>query len=121
MKKLTRPSTVEEELHIANCPCCCGEVEVGDCGYSTFNPGYAQCGDCGRRWTFSCVRDTWEVGQLWNDLAKTIRHKLEVLSWIGVKADTSIISRNFEAEKLQNEAAELLKEFRETVIGAGVP
>jgi 3-deoxy-D-arabino-heptulosonate 7-phosphate (DAHP) synthase class II len=121
MKKLTRPSSGVEELQIANCPCCDGEVQVGDCGYSSFNPGYAECENCERKWSFSCVRDSWEAGQLWNDLAQRIRHKLEVLSWIGVKASQSIISRDFAAEKLQDEAKVLLKEFEETVIGADKP
>jgi len=121
MNKLTRPSTGVEELQISNCPCCDGEVQVGDCGYSSFNPGWADCKKCNRRWSFSCVRDSWEVGQLWNDRVKIIRHKLEVLSWIGIKASLSIISRDFAAEKLQDEAKVLLREFEETVIGSDKP
>lgn len=120
MKKLTRPSNGVEELQIADCPCCDGEVQVGDCGYSSFNPGYAECENCGRKWSFSCVRDSWEAGQLWNDLAKRILHKLEVLSWIGVESRRSI-TRDFRGEEMQEKARLLLDEFRETVIGADKP
>jgi len=116
--KITRPAQGVEELQIVNCPCCDGEIQVGDCGYSTFNPGYAKCDSCKRKWSFSDVRDSWEVGQLWNDMASTIRHKLKVLSWVGVKASESIISRDFAAEKMQDEARALLKGLEETVIGA---
>jgi hypothetical protein len=119
MKKLTRPSIGVEELVIANCPCCNGEVDVNDCGYSSgFNPGYAKCSSCKRKWSFVCVRDAWEVGHLWNERASNIRHKLEVLSWIGVKASESIISRDFAAEKLQGEAKVLLKDLEKSLIGA---
>ena len=70
VKKVTRQ--IEEELDIADCPVCCGDIQVSDCGYSTFNPGMAKCLCCSREWTFSCVRDAWEVGELWNELAKKI-------------------------------------------------
>lgn len=121
MGQVTRPATGDEVLELANCPCCGGEISVGDCGYSTFNPGWAECKLCKRKWAWSCVKDRWDVGQLWNDLAKLIKHKLSVLSYIGVTRSTSIISRDFRAEKLQEEAAVLLEEFKKTIIGADRP
>lgn len=121
MAQLSRQATGFETLDLQKCPCCGGEVLVDDCGYSSFNPGWAQCNGCKRKWSFECVEDAWDAGKRWNELAKVIQHKLKVLSWLGVKASTSIISRDFAAEKLQEEAAALLKEFEVSVIGADEP
>jgi hypothetical protein len=121
MAQLSRQAKGFETLDLQKCPCCGGEVLVGDCGYTSFNPGWAQCNKCKRKWSFESVEDSWDAGEQWNALAVKIKHKLKVLSWLGVKASTSIISRDFAAEKLQEEAAKLLKEFEAIVIGAENP
>ena len=80
MAKLTRPRVGEEVLELECCPCCgANEISVGDCGYSSFNPGWAECKNCKRKWSFSCVNDSWQVGELWNAKAKAIRRKFAML------------------------------------------
>lgn len=120
MGRLTRPATGEEVLQIDDCPCCGGQVGVGDCGYSTFNPGWAECKKCKRKWSFSCVDDSWAVGLLWNKTAKRIKERLVLLSTIRVDKKTST-SRCFATEVLEESAEELRKELEEYVIGADKP
>lgn len=109
MGKITRPATGEESLQIEDCPCCGGEISVGDCGYSSFNPGWAECkGKCKRRWSFSCVSDKWEVGERWNKKAVAIRKKLSILS--RTKFDAS-----------DPDAVKMREDFETQVIGADKP
>lgn len=117
MAGLTRPASGEETLNIASCPCCGGEVFVTDCGYSTFNPGHANCRKCQRRWSLGYVNDRWDAGVGWNAKARELKRKLNLFDMLGVKTKFSI-SRCFATEDLEDEAAALLKELREHVIGA---
>ena len=62
--------TVSEKLalQILPCPFCERAVRVTDCGYSSFNPGRAECVDCKRKWSLGCVNDHWDAGKIWNKL-----------------------------------------------------
>lgn len=117
MAGLTRPASGEETLKIALCPCCGGEIVVTDCGFTSFNPGNADCLSCFSRWDLGYVNDLWDAGLRWNDKARDIKRKLKLFDMIGVKTTFSII-RCFATEDLEDEAAELLKSLREHVIGA---
>lgn len=118
MGKIERKATGIETLHLAKCPCCGGEVAVGDCGYSSFNPGWAECGKCNRKWSFGIVDDQWAAGERWNELASTIRKKLALMAIIVVKTNAGSVGRNFDAEDREDEAKKLLKELEAYVIGA---
>jgi hypothetical protein len=115
MAKITRRATVDQELEIARCPACNAEVDVGDCGYTTFNPGWAECRQCRRKWSFTCVSDSWDVAKRFNEKATEIRRKLRVLSMLEVK-QLSGIGRQFTEEVLAEEAKLLLNEMAETII-----
>ena len=118
MGVVTRKATGEEILQLENCPCCGGSIEVVDCGYSSFNPGYAQCeGECGRRWDFESVDDRWDLGVKWNERAKKIRRDLHAFSLLQLKSSLSI-TRNFDEEALRDEARAILKRAENMVIEA---
>jgi len=85
MGEVTRAGTEVLQLH--NCPCCGGDVDVVECGYSAFNPGSAYChGKCGRKWNLSYVDDAWDAGQKWNDRAHEIAMKLAALELLEIKS-----------------------------------
>ena len=116
---IERPATGKQTMAIADCPCCGGNVEVQDCGYTSFNPGTAKCvGKCKRQWSFSSVEDQWDCGVQWNKRAADIRKKLKLFSMLGVKSRGISISRDYHQEELEEEAEKLLKSFEESVIGA---
>lgn len=117
MSKITRRSSQAETLEIANCPRCNGEVSARDCGYTTFNPGMAECTGCKRKWSFGCVSDAWEVGLLWNGLANKISNRLKLLNFIGTQLDLSR-SRDFTSDKMTDDAKELLIELEDYVTGS---
>jgi len=120
MGRITRPATGEEVLQIENCPCCGGLVGVGDCGYSTFNPGWAECKKCKRKWSFACVNDSWDAGLLWNRTAKRIRDRLVLLRMLRFDKRTKP-ARCFATEVLEEEAEVFRKELEEYVIGSDKP
>lgn len=66
MGTVTRRITIERTLKLKPCPFCGGGVTATDCGYSSFNPGIAQCRQCGRKWRLGYVDDAYEAGQAWN-------------------------------------------------------
>ena len=69
MSDIVRKSVKEESLKILPCPFCNGDMFVRDCGYSTFNPGTAQCrGECKREFKLGFVDDDWQAGLIWNKL-----------------------------------------------------
>lgn len=117
MSEIKRKASGEETLNIAPCPCCKGEVFVTDCGYSSFNPGHAECQRCHHCWLLGYVNDMWDAGLRWNALASIIRHKLKLFDMLGVKTKFGI-SRRFATEDLEDEAAALLVQLREHVVGA---
>lgn len=53
-------------LKILPCPLCSGPVSVKDCGYTTFNPGYAECDPCDRKWEVGYVDDIADATRKWN-------------------------------------------------------
>lgn len=65
---MKRKTVSEEELRILPCPFCNSGVRVTDCGYSSFNPGNAYCGECGRGWKLGFVDSEWDAGLRWNEL-----------------------------------------------------
>ena len=69
MTKITRTATVEESLELAMCPRCRGDIAVRDCGYSSANPGFAECTNCGLKVALGYVDDRWDAGVRWNHLA----------------------------------------------------
>lgn len=69
MADITRTVQKKESLTILPCPFCGGDVVANDCGYSSFNPGFAGCkGTCKRNWKLGWVNTAWDAGKLWNDL-----------------------------------------------------
>ena len=119
MGTIERQATGKQTLAVADCPCCGGTVHVSDCGYSSFNPGTIKClGKCKRQWSFGHVEDQWDCGIQWNSRAIEIRRTLRLMSLLGVKSKGISISRDFNQEALEEEAAMLLKSFEESVIGA---
>lgn len=66
MSKIERKKSVVESLAILPCPLCGGEVDVKDCGYTTFNPGSASCKKCKTTWKLGLVDDRWDAGIAWN-------------------------------------------------------
>jgi len=118
MGTIQRKATGTETLSIANCPCCGGDVSVGDCGYSSFNPGWAKCsGNCKREWKFESVDDEWDAGKRWNELAGEIRRRLRAFALVKVDRKLSV-SRDFAREDLEDEAQRLLGELEASIIGA---
>lgn len=68
MGSVERKVTLTESMAVSPCPHCNAEVSVRDCGYSTFNPGTAECKGCKRKWELGFVNDQWEAATLWNEL-----------------------------------------------------
>lgn len=114
MSDITRPGT--EKLTIAACPCCGGEIHVWDCGYSSFNPGGADCKQCLRKWKLGYVDNRWDAGLLWNKKAASISRRLLAASLIKVEEKVSV-SRDFENENLIDEAKKLIQELDRLIIG----
>lgn len=117
MADIKRKAVGEETLRITDCPCCGGSIEIGDCGYTTFNPGWAKCeGECKREWKFSCVDNRWDAGQRWNSLAKKITRKLLVFSLLSVTKYEGT-SRDFDLEEMESQAATMLNELKQSIMG----
>ena len=96
MTVLERKATGVEHLQVNNCPCCGSEVSVGDCGYSSANPGWAKCiGSCGREWDMGYVDDEWECGLKWNSRQKDIQHGLKVLAWLKLTGNLQLQGISF--------------------------
>lgn len=110
MGQITRTVVGEETLDIENCPCCDGEIKIRDCGYSSFNIGWAECQSCKRKWTENYAGDRWSIAKNWNKTAQTIKQKLIIINNL-VAADHRLVTK----------AKKILKEFREYVIGSDKP
>lgn len=110
MATVQRKSSKQESLTLAACPCCGGDVSVGDCGYSSFNPGWAQCSGCKRKWRFESVDDEWDAGKRWNKLAAVIQRRLEAFALLRVGRSHS--------EVLKREARALLSKLESTIVGS---
>lgn len=116
--KLTRTINKTETLSILPCPACGTDVMIRDCGYSTFNAGVAECCkdvSCGMKWDLDFVQDKWDAGLKWNELCRSINHKLHLLSLLEVKSETSI-SRDFAREDKEQEAKVFKEEIRLLII-----
>lgn len=114
MSNITRPGT--ETLKIEPCPCCGGEVNVSDCGYSSFNPGFAHClGECGREWDLGYVDNEWNAGEIWNATSKRISIDFHALALIAIEKRAS---PNRATKALEKRAEELLDGVLENIIGA---
>lgn len=118
MPEITRPAHGTETLKIERCPNCTGDVQVRDCGYSSFNPGAAECQSCKIKWELGNVDDQWDAGLKWNKLAKRIKGQLQLLDRIKVASKFSI-SRDFHAEDEDDEARKLLKQIRIHIVMGG--
>ncbi len=119
---LTRTITKEETLNIEPCPVCFGPIKIRDKynpdgGYQTFNLGCSECGICGRVWELGNVDDTWHAGVKWNEKARSINHRLKLLSLLTVNIPLSP-SRDYYLEDKAEEAEELKKELANMIIGA---
>lgn len=66
MGRVTRKHTKTDTLELLPCPDCQGDITAGDCGYSSFNPGWAKCSGCGREWDLGYVNNAWDAGEYWN-------------------------------------------------------
>jgi len=118
MGKVERKATGMETLFLLNCPCCNGEIEVSECGYSSFNPGTAKCvGQCKREWELGYVNDQWDCGKIWNKLSAEIKRRLAAFELLKVNNPLTP-SRDFAHETLAKEAEVLLKELKEYLIGS---
>jgi len=118
MSEITRQATGTETLQIERCPNCTGDVNVRDCGYSSFNPGVAECQTCRIKWELGCVDDEWDAGLKWNKLCKNIKTKLKLLDRVKVESKFSI-SRDFYEEEKDDSARELLKQVRIYILMGG--
>lgn len=115
MGQITRQGTLT--LQLACCPSCKTDtIEVEEYGYSRFNPGYAHCSSCHKRWKISYhVKDLWDCGERWNELANKINNTLAVLDLMQVKKQTNI-SRNFDLEEKEKKAEEFLQKIKDHII-----
>lgn len=89
MGSVSRPS--KEKIELSPCPFCEGDVTAHDCGYTTFNPGWAKCSGCGRKWEAGWVEDSWQVAVWWNRYAiqaKAIEKAEKRLEKLKAKANT---------------------------------
>lgn len=118
MPEITRTASGTETLQVERCPNCTGDVNVRDCGYSSFNPGYAECVSCMMKWKLGFVDDTWDAGLTWNKLAKEISKKLKLLDRVKVRSNISV-SRDFDAEQKDDDATNLLKQVRIHIVQGG--
>lgn len=116
--KLPLSAGGEETIQIERCPNCTGDVEVRDCGYSSFNPGIAKCVSCMMGWDLDYVRDARDAGLTWNKLAKEISKKLKLLDRVKVSRKL-FISRDFDAEQKDDDAMNLLKQVRIHIVQGG--
>jgi hypothetical protein len=111
MASIERKIAGTETLDIEGCPCCGGEITVGDCGYSTFNPGWAKCGGtCKREWKWETVENERELGKQWNARAKEIQRRLQCSSYLKV-ADNC-------PGHLVSDAKSMLVEIERSLIGS---
>lgn len=118
MSEVTRTRLGVEKLELRKCPCCGGNVDAVECGYTSFNPGSAHCrGECKRIWDLGFVDSKWSCGVRWNRTADSIAKKLRAFRLISVNKKLTI-SRDYAEEELQEEASHLLKLLEETIIGA---
>lgn len=106
MANITRPAQRDDVLVIENCPCCDGDVLVSDCGYSTFNPGYAACARCHRKWNLGLVNDKWNAGEVWNKRAVEIKEKLRLITVIRRDVPVCSVDDFAKATRLLNEMIE---------------
>lgn len=119
MSEVTRPGV--ETLKLLNCPCCGGDIDVFECGYSSFNPGSARCqGECRRVWELGYVDSEWDCGERWNKKSATISKRLRALgllkAGLRMTEDTEIASR-----EAQEEAILLLDDLEVAIIGTKSP
>ena len=115
MSVLKRPAIDRYEvLVLADCPSCGGDIEVGDCGYSTFNCGHAECAACKRRWNFAIVEDRWDAGRRWNAKAKAIEERLKLLSLLKVESNPDF------GRVIEVQAEKFLDELKKQIIGGEV-
>lgn len=103
---LTRTINKTEYLEIKACPNCKtnAHMVISECGYSSFNPGRAQCNFCGIKWDLGFVKDSWSAGVVWNELCTSINKRLELLSCFNVEKRFSLAVKGREQE---------LEEFKE--------
>lgn len=121
MTTIQRQATGIETLEIADCPCCGGGITIGDCGYSSFNPGFAQCtGECKRKWKFANVDDQWDAGNQWNSMARQIRFQTHAFTMLAV--DSGLYKGNtFTIHVLKLQAKIMLDYLEKLIIGAEQP
>lgn len=109
MGTIERTKKEKETLELEECPCCNGNIKIEDCGYSSFNPGWATCESCARVWKLGWVDDQWDCGLRWNERATEIQRKLQAFSLI------TIDNRNV---LLADIAKELVEGLKVKIIGA---
>lgn len=108
---LTRTVQQTQYLELEKCPNCNKNIIISDCGYSSFNPGRAQCNFCGMKWELGFVDDSWSAGVKWNNLCSSINKCLKVFSLLQVKEEMSK-SRDFAQEDDESEAKILREQLR---------
>jgi hypothetical protein len=115
--KLTRIINKQEELTILPCPSCNSDsaLLVGDCGYTSFNPGIAKCIYCNLEWNLGFVGDQWSAGLKWNKLCREINRKLRLLSLLKPESKLSV-SRDYEAENDEFDANQFKDSIRLLII-----
>ena len=68
--KLMEKVTVTREIDVAPCVKCGGDdIDIYDCGYSTFNVGGGECRTCGHKVTnnhLGCFPTKTELAAIWN-------------------------------------------------------
>lgn len=115
MSEVTRTRIGTETLQLKPCPVCSGDIYVWDCGYASFNPGWAKCRKCQRQWDMGYVNDEWGAGVNWNRKTVQITEDLAAFGMI------KIVSKRSATAVTAKRAKQLYDDLRQRVIGAYTP
>ena len=83
MGYIEESETIKKRTNILPCVKCCSEnIEIDDCGYSTFNVAWGKCLDCKNEITISpcgCDIKKSYIAKIWNEAndPKILRDKYE--------------------------------------------
>jgi len=110
-----------ETLKISDCPACGGDVWASDCGYSSFNPGFAKCrGECKREWKLGYVDSEWHAGKIWNAKVAETKRQLRIIAHLKQRYRSPVMpSRDFSQEEFEATVLEYLQKLELDAIGGG--
>ena len=114
MTDIHRKVSKNETLKIHPCPYCEGDVKVRECGYTTFNPGYASCSTCKKEWSLGYVDDQWGAGEVWNEKAAKMAGRIGQLRFIKMRFEAGRMlspSRDCQNEAMEEGCLKLLDDL----------